>query len=458
MKNWDMQHRIGMAFAAAAMVLIGVFLLLDQSVRTQVERRNWVLHTEEVLRQLDSLRQGMTETNAAERAYRMTGDAAYLQPYRLTVRKIEPALESLSRLVADNPGQLQWLARLREAVRADVQSDQMDIEARQRSGVAAATRPLQETVSPQETYRIQSMIQQMGDEERRLLKQREERLQASDRSTAFASRASSFLVLALFCFTYTLFSRDAKKRQSLEAQLIRKNGELEEANRLKSEFLANMSHELRTPLNAVIGYTGTLLMKLPGPLTADQEKQLKTVQASAHHLLSLINDLLDLAKIESGKFNIKFEILSFQEIIEQVIATLRPIAQAKSLDLEAKLPSSALTAKTDRRAVSQILINLANNGIKFTEKGSVRLELSERAESGHSMAIIDVVDTGAGIRPEDQPQLFRAFEQLGAVGAREGTGLGLYVSGKLASLIGARIEFASVLGKGSRFTVVIPRA
>ena len=264
--------------------------------------------------------------------------------------------------------------------------------------------------------------------------------------------------MALLLVNYILFSRDARHRQSLERELMRKNAELEEANRLKSEFLANMSHELRTPLNAVIGYTGTLLMRLPGPLTVDQEKQLKTVQTSARHLLSLINDLLDLAKIESGKIDIKLELLSCREIIEQVASTLRPLAQAKNLNLETRLPSNALMAKTDRRAVSQILINLANNGIKFTEKGSVSLELYEWANNGRAMTAIDVVDTGPGIRPEDQQRLFRAFEQIGAARSKEGTGLGLYVSGKLASLIGARIEFSSEFGKGSRFTVLIPKA
>jgi protein-histidine pros-kinase len=353
---------------------------------------------------------------------------------------------------------LQRLSHLRQAVGDNIRSAEALLEVRKKRGVAAAMHAFLEADSSQEMNRIRAMIRDMGDEERRLLKQREDRLQASDRVMTPALRAWRFLVLALLLINYFLFSRDARQRHALEQELLRKNAELEEANRLKSEFLANMSHELRTPLNAVIGYTGTLLMRLPGPLTADQEKQLKTVQTSARHLLSLINDLLDLAKIESGKIDVKLEEISCREIIEQIISTVRPIAQAKSLSLEAALPSGAVVAKTDRRAISQILINLTNNGIKYTDKGSVRLELSENVNGGHAMAAIDVVDTGPGIRPEDQTRLFRAFEQLGTARPREGTGLGLFVSGRLAALIGARIEFASELGKGSRFTVLIPKA
>jgi len=455
--KWSIQRKIGTAFGAAAILLIAVFVLIDQGRRKQVDSRKSVLHTEDVLGDLSLLSAKMTEAEAAGRGYLITRESAYLEAYESAVGQIEPALASLSKLIVDQ-GRLQRLSQLRQAVRAHVQSDEAVLEVHQKRGSAAATRAFVEADSPQEMDKIHAMIRDMGDEERKLLVQRENRLQATDRLTTLASLASRSLVLILLAVAYILFSRDAARRQSLQQELMRKNAELEGANRHKSEFLANMSHELRTPLNAVIGYTGTLLMRLPGPLNADQEKQLKTVQTSARHLLSLINDLLDLAKIESGKVDVKLEEISCREIIEQIITTLRPIAQAKSLSLEAKLPNGAVVAKTDRRAISQILINLTNNGIKFTDKGSVRLELSEKTNGGPAMAAIEVVDTGPGIRPEDQARLFRAFEQLGPSRPREGTGLGLFVSGRLASLIGARIEFTSELGKGSRFTVLIPKA
>jgi len=217
-----------------------------------------------------------------------------------------------------------------------------------------------------------------------------------------------------------------------------------------------MSHELRTPLNAIIGFTGTLLMKLPGPLTGDQDKQLKTIQTSARHLLSLINDLLDLAKIESGKVELNLERVTCQSVLEEVATALKPLAENKGLEFAYAKPERDVEIRTDRRALSQIVINLANNGIKFTEQGTVRLGLAERIDNGTRFTEISVTDTGIGIREEDQKKLFQAFEQMESGRRNEGTGLGLHLSQKLAGLIGARIEFTSKFGKGSRFSLLLP--
>jgi protein-histidine pros-kinase len=251
--------------------------------------------------------------------------------------------------------------------------------------------------------------------------------------------------------------RDITERKRFEHALREKNIELENANQAKDRFLATMSHELRTPLNAIIGFTGTLLMKLPGPLNADQEKQLKTVQTSARHLLSLINDLLDLAKIESGKVELHLEPVLCQSVLQEVSAALRPAAESKGLRFEVSAPASEILVRTDRRALSQILINLANNAIKFTERGAVLLELSQRPDGDRSVTEIAVTDTGVGIRGEDQAGLFQAFAQVGAGGRRrtEGTGLGLHLSQKLAGLMGGRITIQSESSKGSRFTLVL---
>jgi protein-histidine pros-kinase len=252
-------------------------------------------------------------------------------------------------------------------------------------------------------------------------------------------------------------ARDVTERKRFEQTLQEKNVELEQANQAKDLFLASMSHELRTPLNAIIGFTGTLLMKLPGPLTADQDKQLKTIQASAKHLLSLINDLLDLAKIESGKVEIVFEPVNCQSVIEDVASTLRPLAENKGLAFEVSTPDHEVTCLTDRRALSQIVINLANNAIKFTEKGRVRVQLNQRRANGRLLTEVSIIDTGVGIRPDDQARLFEAFTQLEGSTARrhEGTGLGLHLSQKLAALLGGRIVFHSEHGQGSTFTLVL---
>jgi PAS domain S-box-containing protein len=256
---------------------------------------------------------------------------------------------------------------------------------------------------------------------------------------------------------FTAILRDITERKRFEQALQEKNIELSNANRAKDRFLASMSHELRTPLNAIIGFTGTLLMKLPGPLNTDQEKQLKTVQGSARHLLALINDLLDLAKIEAGKVELRIEPIVCQQVIADVVASLRPQAEVKALALLMTMPEPDLVLRTDKRALTQIILNLTSNAIKFTETGSVHLHLRTR-ESGAgapNLIEISVEDTGIGICEEDQAKLFAAFAQLGSSAGRrhEGTGLGLHLSQKLAELLGGEIVFRSEPGKGSTFTL-----
>jgi PAS domain S-box-containing protein len=255
-------------------------------------------------------------------------------------------------------------------------------------------------------------------------------------------------------------ARDVTERKRFEQTLQEKNVELENANLAKDRFLASMSHELRTPLNAIIGFTGTLLMGLPGPLTADQDKQLRTIQASARHLLSLINDLLDLAKIESGKVELNFEPVNCQSVLQEVANALRPLAEGKGLAFAVQVPTPECVVQTDRRALSQIIINLTNNAIKFTEQGQVSLQLEQRRDNGRVLTEIRVLDTGIGIRPEDQIKLFEAFSQVDVAAARrhEGTGLGLYLSQKLATLLRGSISFVSTYGQGSTFTITLPDA
>lgn len=248
--------------------------------------------------------------------------------------------------------------------------------------------------------------------------------------------------------------------QKQQDEIARKNIELENAILAKDHFLASMSHELRTPLNAMIGFTGMLLMRLPGPLNDDQEKQLKTVQRSANHLLTLINDLLDLAKIEAGKADLKREVTLCQDVIEEVVASLRLQAESKGLRLEVVMPPQELTVRTNRRALSQIILNLVNNAIKFTEAGTVRLQLDERVTGDSRVIEIAIEDTGVGILAEDQGKLFEAFAQVNTSERRrqEGTGLGLHLSRKLAELLGGQITFHSEYGKGSTFTLALTDA
>ncbi len=249
-------------------------------------------------------------------------------------------------------------------------------------------------------------------------------------------------------------TRDLTERRQLEENLREKNAALERALLAKDQFLATMSHELRTPLNAILGYTGTMLMRLPGPLNAEQEKQLRTVQLGARHLLSLINDLLDLARLNAGSVELRCEPVSVQAVVDEVVTALRPFAASKGIELTTELPPGEMMIRTDRRALSQILLNLANNACKFTERGRVTIEAVADPTDGR-VAAIRVKDTGIGIRAEDQARLFQPFVQVGRNdgGDRNGSGLGLHLSRRLAELLGGRIEFSSEFGRGSCFTL-----
>ncbi len=226
-----------------------------------------------------------------------------------------------------------------------------------------------------------------------------------------------------------------------------------EANRMKSEFLASMSHELRTPLNAMIGFSGMLLMGLPGPLNAEQKRQLEMIHSSAKLQLSLINDLLDVGRIEAGKVELHIAPVDCRAVVQEVATLLRPLAESKQLDFGVDVGAGDFTLATDRRALSQILINLTNNAIKFTDAGRVRIDL-RRLNGTTSIAI---ADTGPGIKPEDQAKLFDSFARLenGGVKKQEGTGLGLYLSRKLAELLGGKISLESEYGKGSTFRLIL---
>jgi protein-histidine pros-kinase len=251
--------------------------------------------------------------------------------------------------------------------------------------------------------------------------------------------------------------RDATERIRFQQALQEKNAELQNANLVKDRFLAGMSHELRTPLNAILGFSGTLLMSLPGQLNDQQEQHVKTIEASANQLLWLINNLLDLAKIESGNVELRLEPVSCFSVVHEVATTLKPLAEAKGLTLKLIVPNQDLIVYGDRRVVVQILLNLANNAIKFTNHGNVVLELMRRQCNRSPVTELRVRDTGIGIRCEDQERIFQAFKHgSGRTITSNGSGLGLHVSQKLAHLLKGEITVESEYGKGSSFALTLP--
>lgn len=263
-----------------------------------------------------------------------------------------------------------------------------------------------------------------------------------------------------------------KLNNNLERIIAERTAELREAlvqaeaaDRLKSAFLATMSHELRTPLNSIIGFTGILQQGLAGGVNSEQDKQLGMVRNSAHHLLELINDVLDISKIEAGQLEVRSEPFELNTVIEEVVALVQPQLEQKGLSLQLRIPSETLGVTGDARRVKQILLNLLNNAIKFTTQGEIRLEVEPDAlypfDSGNRVqpaVHIEVSDTGIGIKPEELETIFQPFRQIdtGLARQHEGTGLGLAICQKLADLMGGEMTVESVWSEGSRFTLHIP--
>jgi signal transduction histidine kinase len=233
-----------------------------------------------------------------------------------------------------------------------------------------------------------------------------------------------------------------------------KTRQLEAANRHKDEFLASVSHELRTPLNAVIGFSEVLLERMFGDLNGKQEEYLGDILASGRHLLSLINDILDLAKIEAGRMELAVERFDVAQAIDSTVALVRERATKKSLVLDARIPPDLGEIEADMRKVKQVLINLLGNAVKFTpDGGRIGIQARRLADTVE----IAVADTGIGIAAEDQQAVFEEFRQVGdAKQRREGTGLGLALARRFVELHGGRIWVESKMGAGSTFTFTVP--
>jgi signal transduction histidine kinase len=238
-------------------------------------------------------------------------------------------------------------------------------------------------------------------------------------------------------------------------EIQEKSAQLEVANKHKSEFLANMSHELRTPLNAIIGFSEVLIERMFGEVNEKQADYLKDIHESGRHLLSLINDILDLSKIEAGRMDLEVSSFHLPSAISNAMTLIRERAQRHSIKLALDVDPRLGEFQADERKFKQILLNLLSNAVKFTPDGG-RVEVSAKLDT--TCVAIAVKDTGIGIAPEDQTAVFEEFKQVGRDYTRkaEGTGLGLALTKRFVELHGGEITLASSPGQGSTFTVTLP--
>ncbi|MEO5589079.1 MAG: ATP-binding protein [Gemmatimonadaceae bacterium] len=253
---------------------------------------------------------------------------------------------------------------------------------------------------------------------------------------------------------YEAEAKSAAQLSELNTQLKQRQSELEMAMGVRSRFYASMSHELRTPINAVIGYSTLMIDNIYGPLNEKQREGLQRTLRAARHLLELVNDVLDLSKIEAGKIELAMQPVDIASLVDDLFVTVRPLADEHGTELSFDHPKEPTTIVTDPRRVRQILLNLLSNAIKFGLKKPIRVT-STRMEDGG--ATISVTDEGEGISEENRSRIFEEFVQVSTTQQVGGTGLGLPISRRLATLLDGSLEVSSALGEGSTFTLQLPR-
>lgn len=457
----------------AIIILVSVLILsalLGQIFYQQqklLKSHEWVVHTLEVRDVADKLSVEILEGTSAVRGLLLTNDKNFLPGSRQLIENAPVLYKQLDELTHDNPVQQKHTNDVAPLLQQRIQLVQSTIDrypelnADDKSKIA-----IQGEIYSQN---INALISQIQNEEKQLLAKREAELQQNvSGTTVWSITVVSLFILVIAGLAWS-FNKEWLQRQTLLEKLAFLNSELEtrnanleaanetisQANRLKTEFLSAMSHELRTPLNSIIGFTGILRMGIAGAMNDEQKKQLGMINDSAQHLLSLINDLLDLSRIESGRAELSEDRFDLNDVVADVLATISPLAAKKSLTLKDRCKDQQTLVISDRRKVYQILLNLVSNAVKFSDHGEIEIN----CHSSDQFWLICVTDQGIGIKPENLPSLFEAFRQLDGSVRRvyEGTGLGLYLSKKLVEMLGGSITAASEIGKGSQFCFTLPR-
>jgi signal transduction histidine kinase len=469
---------LGFALSLLIFAFIGFFSY--RATKRLIETDVWVSESHEAFDQVDSLLLEVLEVESAARGYVLGGKKFYLEPYYAAVGKIDRTLGNLQKITAKNPRLQSRVFAMKGPIENKLAYHQRQIEIRSRPGFNPEIDVLATGTGHELMDKIRAISDEIKAEEIAFMDQHKVEARSAAQQSIYLLISGSVLAFAILMSIYFNLRKEISRRKGTEAILIRLNEELEQrvtkrteelavanselairnreverANRLKSEFLANMSHELRTPLNAIIGFSELLAEEKAGPLQIKQKHFVGHISTGAHHLLKLINEVLDISKIEAGRVDLEPENFGAAAALAEVLSVINPLAMNKKIQVESRVGDD-LTIFADRIRFKQILYNLLSNALKFTpELGEARVNAFRESDD---TVRFSVRDTGIGIAAEEQKAIFDEFHQVSDTtkGIREGVGLGLAITRRLVELNGGKIWVESELGKGSAFFFTIP--
>jgi signal transduction histidine kinase len=468
LKHVTIRRQIRVGFLAGLAIVLGVSALALWSIVHWGRDVEGIAHSQDVLVRLESVLSGIEAAEAGERGYLLTGKASYLTDYLEGVQNTKAVIAGLRKAAPHDAGHAQVIERLEQQVDAMLTQLADTVELGKTSGLRVVQQKVLSDRGEDPMDNIRAVIGTMQQIEYGLIGKRVNAQRGAALLGEWALIVGGAIALALGILALASVERSVKDRETAHALLQQSEGDLrnstlllqvrnaqiEKATRLKSEFLANMSHELRTPLHTIIGFSEVLSEELQGPLNDKQSHCVNVIQKDALFLLQLINDILDLSRIEAGKLNLRPERFDVASVLNQVLTSIESLSSAKAIQIESHVPP-ATTLHADPVRFKQVIYNLLSNAVKFTpEAGKIRVEATPR----DGFLEVVVSDNGIGIPKEEQETIFNKFYQTES-GTRiglEGAGLGLAIAKRLVVQHGGRIWVESERGKGSSFKFTVP--
>jgi len=468
-----LQTKLGISFALGLIMLSSLGIVAWRGNAEQIASAAEVNRSIDVITATEKLRYALSDAETGVRGYVISGDPSYLVSYRDYWSEVDYSVDFLRTAATGNPQQQRLLQSLKLLVDDKRAGSARVVQLRREQDAEAARQRYLSGRVLQLDEKIRQAIADIQQRERQSLAQIIAQGKASSDQTRLAITGGGMLTVALGLACYFMLRRDLLVHNEDKNALRQANEQLQvtsaraqQADRIKTAFLATMSHELRTPLNSIIGFTGILFQELAGPLNAEQKKQLSMVRESSRHLLALVNDVLDISKVEAGQLKVLHAPFQLKESLSRSVELIAPMAEKKGLTLLTRIAADLGEIVSDKRRVEQVLINLLSNAVKFTESGQITLSAEQIDDFSHiedgkprPVMRLQISDTGVGISPELMPNLFQPFHQFeeNVDKPRTGSGLGLAISQRLLALMGGQISVESKLGEGSIFTVILPR-